>query len=114
MTKVGNDDKRLKDAIALGEKNKNLIPRVKNWCNHMEINNVSAGMIAEVYNLPISLQISCPHASDGFEAMNFEWIAGDFILANCRSCEFHQEVHKDNFGKDVINDYLKRQEEIEF
>lgn len=112
MTKLGNDDKKLKDAIALGKKNKELIPRVKNWCSNVEIKDVSGGLVAEMYNLPISLRISCPHASGAFEAMNFEWNAHDFIIDNCQSCGFHNEVHNPNFGREVIEKYKERQERL--
>lgn len=113
MTKAGNQNKQLKDAVALGRKNKELIPRVRNWCSHLKIEDVSGGMVAEMYNLPITLRISCPHASGSFEAMNFEWIATDFINDHCHSCKFHKEVFKSNFGRDVINNYEKRKEESE-
>jgi len=76
------------------------------------IKDVSGWLVAEMYNLPISLRILCPHAGGSFEAMNFEWIARDFILDNCRSCKFHQEVYKVNFGKNVINEYLKQEEQL--
>jgi len=112
MTKIDSDQKQLKDTIALGERNKGLIPSVKNSCKHMNIENVSRGLIAEMYNLPISLRISCPHSTGGSEAMNFEWIARDFILGYCQSCEFKQEIHPENFGNDVINDHKKQQENL--
>ena len=111
MTKQGNDDKELEDAISLGRKNKELIPSVKNWCSNVQIDDVSGGMIAGMYNLPITLQISCPHAGGSSQAMNFEWIARDFIIDNCQSCEFHSEVHNKNFGKVVINEHEELEKE---
>ena len=112
MTKQGNDNKSLEDAIALGKKNKELIPRVKNWCSNVQIDDVSGGLVAEMYNLPITLKISCPHASGGYQAMNFEWNAHDFIIDNCQSCDFHNEVHNKNFGREVIQKYKERQERL--
>ena len=70
-------------------------------------------MIAEIYNLPITLEISCPHAPGGFRAMNLEWNARDFIIDNCQSCEFHNEAHNKNFGREVIKDYKKYLEKLE-
>lgn len=103
MTKSGRNEKQINEAVALGRKNKELIPRVKNWCSHIEIEDVSRGMIAEIYNLPINLRISCPHASGAFEAMNFEWNANDFIRDNCQDCKFQKEIFDPNFGREVLN-----------
>lgn len=113
MTRSGRTEKQIKEAVALGRKNKELIPRVKNWCSHIKIEDVSAGMIAEIYNLPLSLRISCPHASSSFEAMNFEWNANDFIRDNCQYCKFHKEIFDPNFGREVLNNLRRIKEEKE-
>ncbi len=110
MSKQDDTDKRLKETITLGKKNKELIPQVKNWCAHIEIADVSGGVAAEAYKLPITLRVSCPHANGVYEAMNFEWNAHDFIIKHCRSCKFHTEVHETNFGRDVIHKYQEHQE----
>lgn len=102
MSTDGNDDKKIENAIEIGKNNQRLIPRVKNWCEHIQIQDVSGGMIAEMYNLPITLKISCPHSNGGFEAMQFEWIARDFIIDNCINCSFHKEVSTTNYGRDAI------------
>jgi len=111
MTKSGRTEKQIKEAVALGRKNKELIPRVKNWCSHIEIEDVSGGMIAEIYNLPITLRISCPNSSGALEAMNFEWIANDFIRDNCQSCNFHKEIFDPNFGREVLNNFQSIEKE---
>ena len=115
MTKSKRNEKQINEAVALGRKNKELIPRVKNWCSHVKIEDVSAGMIAELYQLPITLRISCPHSSESFEAMNFEWNANDFIRDNCQKCKFHNEVFNPNFGREVLDNLqkIKRKEEKE-
>ncbi|WKN32114.1 hypothetical protein PZB74_01945 [Porifericola rhodea] len=108
----GNEDKMFKDTIALGNKNKGLIPRVKNWCSHIVIEDISGGLVAEMYKLPINLRISCPHATGAFKAMNFEWNAHNFIIDSCPACAFHNEVHKENFGREVIKEYQTHQEKL--
>ena len=112
MTKVGNNDKRFERAVLLGNKNKKLIPRIRNWCKHIQLEDVSGGLVAEMYRLPTTLQISCPHTNDGGEAANLEWMAHDFILNNCRSCKFHDEVCVGNFGGEVIDRYSKYEEQL--
>ncbi|MBI3235903.1 MAG: hypothetical protein HYZ42_18020, partial [Bacteroidetes bacterium] len=102
MSTEENDNKKIENAINIGKNNQRLIPSVKNWCEHIQIQDCSGGMIAEMYNLPITLKISCPHSNGGFQAMQFEWIARDFILGNCINCSFHKEVTPTNYGRKAI------------
>ncbi|MGX9987224.1 hypothetical protein [Soonwooa purpurea] len=114
MSKTNSENEQINQFVKLGERNKSLLPRVKNWCKHIEIKDRSAGLIAEMYKLPTNLSISCPHTNSFFTAANFEWIARDFILDNCQSCSFHQEITSKNFGREVIKtkkEYLDKQAE---
>ena len=112
MTKLNNDHKHIQQTVALGQKNKSLLPRAKNWCKHINIEDISSGLIAEMHNVPTNLRISCPHSNCRQKAMNFEWIAKEFILGNCRSCKFHEQIHEDNFGSDIIREYQEQQEKL--
>lgn len=107
MSKEGNDNAQLTEAIARGHANKVAIPLVKNWCKHVKIKDMSAGMIAELYNLPMNQSISCEHTTNGFTAMNFDWIATDFIINSCIDCLHHKEVSANNYGRPLIEEYKR-------
>lgn len=92
----------INSTIELGKANKKAIPLVKNWCKHIKIIDKSAGMIAEIYNLPTDQTICCPHTTNEFTAANFNWIATDFIITNCIDCTFHKEVSANNYGRPLI------------
>ncbi|MET7036911.1 hypothetical protein [Elizabethkingia miricola] len=102
MSRKGNTDRELKKTIELGYNNKRVIPLVKNWCKHIIITDRSAGMIAELYHLPMMQEISCPHTTNKTSALNFEWIAHDFIIESCIDCKFHKEVSPNNYGKPLL------------
>lgn len=92
----------INSTVELGKANKKAIPLVKNWCKHIKIIDKSAGMIAEMYNLPTNQTICCPHTTNEFTAANFDWIASDFIIDNCIDCTFHKEVSANNYGRPLI------------
>ncbi|MDR6564190.1 MULTISPECIES: hypothetical protein [unclassified Arcicella] len=112
MTKVNSNKKEIQKSVELGKRNKLLIPRVKTWCKHIHIEDRSAGLITEMYNVPTNLSISCPHTHRGFTAFHFESIARDFILENCLQCKYHEEIHEKNFGREIIELKKKWDEEI--
>lgn len=111
MSKEGIDKAQFSEYIELGKRNSKLIPLTKNWCKHLEVIDSSAGMIAEIYNLPTRLSIGCPHSSGGYEAANFEWIATDFIRENCLNCKFHDEVSSQNIGVKILAALRLREQE---
>lgn len=37
--------------------------------------------------------------------MNLEWVAQDFIIANCQDCQFHTETFPKNFGRKTLERY---------
>jgi hypothetical protein len=56
-------DKKIKEAIALGERNVALIDRLRPWCEHLQIKIYAQGILAAQTGLPIGmLGIDCPHA----------------------------------------------------
>ena len=107
MSKEGQQEREIEKMVALGRKNLVLIPQVENWCNHVEIQDQSGGLIAELYQIPTMLGIGCPHASGGYSGANFEWSARDFILENCKNCQFHKKISSPNFGEDVFRNYAE-------
>jgi len=102
MSKLGNQDREVQSAIKIGENNKKIIAATKAWCSHLIVEDKSAGLIHEMYGLPMNQNIHCPHATGGYGGMNFEWIAKDFIIENCKNCKYHKEVADRNFGRGVI------------
>src|SRR5687767_13474773 len=108
MSKLGNNNRQIERAIEMGRKNAKLIPEAKKWCSHLVVEDISGGMVHEMYRLPMNQNIRCPHTTNGSGGMNFEWIATDFILESCISCKYHNEVSPINFGRSVIAENEKR------
>jgi hypothetical protein len=108
MSKLGNHNRELERALEMGRNNARIIPEAKKWCSHLVIEDTSAGMVHEMYRLPMNQNIHCPHTTNGTGGMNFEWIATDFILESCLSCEYHNEVSPNNFGRKIIAANEKR------
>lgn len=105
MAQTYRTDKRLEQTVAIGESNKALLPSLRNWCQYLLVEDQSAGMVYEMYQLPLTLRISCPHARGEYTGMQLEWNAKDFILENCIGCSFHKEKFTPNFGRKVINQH---------
>ncbi|MGH7497139.1 MAG: hypothetical protein ACREOO_32715 [bacterium] len=90
-------------AIELGKKNADLLPKVKRWCQHIQIEQVSAGLLAQFYHLPIgSLRVTCEHGISQGESMHLDWEARSFILENCIGCPHHKEIASENFGREIL------------
>jgi len=111
MARRDSTAKMFEDRLESAKKNAVLIPEIKNWCTHIVLKDVSAGMIAEMSGLPVTVQVSCPHASCGSSGMMLDWIAGDFIIENCLACSFHQPVTEVNFGTKLLAEKKKRENE---
>jgi hypothetical protein len=105
----------IEEAMEVGRKNKRLWPKVDNWCKHLEIKMTTAGLIAQMSELPVgSLRIECDHASNGgVESMHIEQVASSFIVKNCRGCPYHEMVSSDNIGEEIIEEYESDQEDEE-
>jgi hypothetical protein len=99
------EDKEIEIALEIGRKNARLLPQVERWCRHIKIEQVTAGLLASVYGLPIgTLRVVCPHGISQSESMHLDWEATSFILANCIGCTHHAEVHPDNYGRQVLQE----------
>lgn len=111
MAKKRSEERRMQDMVELGQENAQLWPKVQNWCKHLQIKMVSAGLLARAYNLPIGfVEITCEHASaGGIQAMQLREVATYFVLNNCRGCPFHEALDIDNIGQTI----LKASEEIQ-
>lgn len=105
MAKKRSTEREIQRAIELGQKNAEVLPKVRNWCRHLEIKMESAGLVAQFYQLPVGMMhITCPHASAGGSmSMHLTQVAADFITANCRNCPHHELVSLDNIGRSILN-----------
>lgn len=103
------------EAVEQGRKNLALIPRIKAWCEHLDVKLEYSGFLAEFYQLPIgSMAIDCPHAAGlGISAMNLNEVATHFIINNCVDCQHHREIETPNFGQLVLAEKAKRAAEKE-
>jgi len=113
MAQADRIDKDLQEAIALGERNKALLPRLRNWCSHLLIEDQSSGMVAQFYGLPMNLALSCPHATGEVMSANLEMNARHFIEEQCIGCRFHTELMPRNFGRDVLAQHEQRRRQAE-
>jgi hypothetical protein len=102
MARNEKSDQQITQAVALGQQNQALLPRLRNWCRHLQITDYSGGLIHELYGLPMNLELCCPHAAGQYRAMNLEWNARMFIDEKCVNCAFHDEVFPQNFGREVL------------
>lgn len=88
--------------LELGVANAALMPEIHKWCAHIEMKDVSGGLMA-MSGLPTNVQITCQHAhKGGSSGMQLEWIAGRFVEENCIGCSHHKEVEPGNFGRRLL------------
>lgn len=115
MAKRRNTDREIQRSVELGRKNAELLPKVRNWCRHLDVGMESSGMIAQLYRLPVGMMsITCPHASPGGSmSMHLTQVATDFITANCRNCPHHELVSLNNIGRAILDkeDEVKARQE---
>ena len=96
-------DREMEAAVEIGRKNARLWPQVQRWCRHLKIEQVTAGLLASAYRLPIgTLRIVCPHGISQSESMHLDWEATSFVLSNCIGCAHHSELHPDNYGRTIL------------
>jgi hypothetical protein len=108
-------DLEQREAVEQGRKNLALIPRIEDWCEHLDIKLEYSGLLATIYQLPIgSMAIDCPHAGGlGISAMNLNEVATHFVINNCINCPHHREIKTPNFGQLVLGEKAKREAEEE-
>lgn len=99
-------DKRIQQVAEIGIENAKLIPQVKNWCQHINVQSSKAGMVAELYNVPTRNTITCDHAESGLiQSMYLRDVATSFIINNCRNCPHHKSITEDNLGRIILDEY---------
>lgn len=113
MSKADYEDRLWNQGIKIGINNQRVIPLIKNWCKHVVLSDMSAGMLAEMTQLPITLKISCPNTTVAWSGMQLEACANDFIIQACISCRHHEEISKNNLGVEVLKAHRERQEVVE-
>jgi hypothetical protein len=76
--------------------------RVTNWCKHIRVKQLNTSPLGEAIGLPIGLKtVECPYFS-GFSGMTIRGSAELFIRSNCLGCKYHEEVHPNNIGREVL------------
>jgi hypothetical protein len=114
MSNQGYAERQFANALEIGYKNRDIMPSIKNWCKHIIVDDISAGMVAQIYHLPITLAIKCPHASGGQGGMQLEAMARDFIVESCIGCKYHEEVRSDNLGVKILQEHTEKETAREF
>ncbi len=117
MVKRRSEERHIREAVELGQRNANIYRQVQNWCRHLNIRMESQGMLADAYNLPIGMMsIQCEHASaGGTMSMHLNQVATDFITRNCRNCPKHEVIDIDNIGRKILDheDQIKQRRLLE-
>lgn len=107
----------VEEATASGERNKALLPSLRNWCQHLRLADCSGGLVAQLAQLPTEVELSCPQAPHTVRSTNLERSARAFILDCCAGCPSHQELFPKNFGRTVLaqqaQDQQQRQQEAQ-
>ena len=88
-------EKRIDEAIAIGEANKRIIGLAQNWCAHLRVEHRGGvGMVEASTGLPIGMRaLTCPYArGPGFAGMDLEFVALDFYDRNCATCSERKPV----------------------
>src|SRR5690606_12666327 len=96
--------------VEIGINNQRIIPLIKHWCKHVVVTDLSAGMLAEMTALPITLKISCPHTSVAWTGIQFEACANDFVVQACIGCSYHDEISPNNLGLEILKAHQERLE----
>jgi hypothetical protein len=110
MSKSDYAERSINSGVEIGINNQRVIPLIKNWCKHVVVTDLSAGMLAEMTGLPITLEISCPHTTIAWSGMQFEACANDFVVQACIGCKYHEEVSPNNLGVEILNTHHQRQD----
>jgi hypothetical protein len=115
MGKLNESHRRdLDKKYELGERNAEHIKSARQWCKHIRIEMVSAGLLAEMSGLPIgSHRISCRYAEGETESMNLPWIVPKFLCDYCAGCPHHEPNGNPAWGMAIINEHERRQREQE-
>jgi len=97
--------------LKLGEDNAKCIDQMRQWCKHVEIQQVSAGLYARMTGLPIgSHSVGCPHVAGGMESMNLRWIFSDFLVEHCADCAHHAPNGDSSWGQEIIRNHQEEEQ----
>jgi hypothetical protein len=115
MVKKRSIEREIEKSVEIGRRNVALIGKVQNWCRHLEVRTESAGLVAQLYDLPVGMMsIRCEHASaGGTMSMHLNQVASSFIIENCRGCPHHSPVSDDNIGRAILQEYARIEAERE-
>lgn len=106
--------RRDEEIFKLGEENAEYIRNVKSWCKHFRVEMKSAGLLAEMWGLPIgSHAISCQYAEGWIESMNLPWIIPEFIVKHCAGCQYHEPNGNTVWGEQIIKNHQQQLQERE-
>lgn len=90
-----DDDLRIEQTVRDGQRNKEVVQLVRNWCRHAEIErSPGRGLIEEMYKVPIGhMGLQCKHVGGGsLHCWLLEDAAYEFYLENCKTCEKREPV----------------------
>ena len=87
-----------------GEDNAECLRQMQSWCKHVEIEQTSAGLYAQMTGLPIGMHsVACPKVEGKMESMNLRWIFSDFLVENCATCPHHTPNGDPSWGQEIID-----------
>jgi hypothetical protein len=95
------DEARYGQMIRDGERNKDVVELIHNWCSHARVSNKGGvGLIAQQTGLPIGhFAMECDFApASGFAGWYLELCALDFHDRNCAHCDKRQAVRMPNLS----------------
>lgn len=97
-----NTDHRINMAIAAGERNKEVMELIRNWCRHARVEKLGGtGLIEAQTGLPIGHHsMACAHAAaHGMAMWDLGEAALDFHDRNCVGCPHRAPVRLPNLSK---------------
>ncbi len=107
---VRQDNARIDESIENGRANQRLLPRVKRWCRHIDVEMTSSGLLAQMTGLMIGrLKVICPHGHTPGESAHLSLEANSFILSNCVDCPHHDEISSDNYGREILAEKTRQE-----
>jgi|GEM_PF-2086511 len=111
MVKIDSTKKAFEQVYETGKENAELIPKVDNWCNHLDIACFSNGMVAQMSGLVNEVSLTCPHASHPVKWYSVSYVAEEFIERNCLGCSFHKAKLEPNYGQEILAKIERKNQE---
>ena len=107
-------DNEFAETVKLGEDNAECLRQMQSWCKHVEIEQTSAGLYAEITGLPIGMHsVACPKVEGRTESMNLRWIFSNFLVGNCAACPHHTPNGDPSWGQEIIDKHRKEAHKCE-